>query len=90
MAPRLSCKGIKFSKLASNIIHPTNNVRLKSFINRDNKKDACTMRDPCLGLTLLQIAVMADNVPAGTNPSFFGAYALSVQRASRVPMELAQ
>ena len=55
----------KFSKIASSIIHPTNNVRLKSFINRDNKKDACTMRDPCLGLALLQIAVMVDNVPAG-------------------------
>ncbi|CAL5221738.1 g3987 [Coccomyxa viridis] len=39
-------------------------VRFKSLLNRDNKRDACTLKDPRLGLTLLQIAVIADNVPA--------------------------
>ena len=52
-------------KLCSNIIDPNIKVRFKSLINRDNKKDACTLKDPKLGLTLLQIAVIADNVAAG-------------------------
>lgn len=54
-----------FNKLAPNIIDPNIQIRFKSLINRDNKKDACTLRDPRLGLTLLQIAVLADNVSAG-------------------------
>ena len=59
----------KVFKLASNIIDSNIKVRFKSLINRDNKKDACTLRDPRLGLTLLQIAVIADNVPAGDLPN---------------------
>ena len=55
----------KLFKLASNIIDSNIKIRFKSLINRDNKKDACTLRDPRLGLTLLQIAVIADNAPAG-------------------------
>ena len=52
-------------KLCNNIIDPNIKVRFRSLINRDNKKDACTLKDPKLGLTLLQIAVIADNVAAG-------------------------
>ncbi|CAL5227175.1 g10089 [Coccomyxa viridis] len=51
-------------KLANNIIDPNKKVRFKSMINRDNRKDACTLKDPRLGLTLLQIAIIADNIPA--------------------------
>ena len=57
----------KIFKLASNIIDSNIKVRFKSLINRDSKKDACTLRDPRLGLTLLQIAAIADNVPAGAS-----------------------
>ena len=52
-------------KLCNNIIDANIKVRFKSLINRDNKKEACTLKDPKLGLTLLQIAVIADNVAAG-------------------------
>ena len=76
MAPRQGAKKLssalnacarqaKLYKLANNIIAANNQARLKSLITRDSKKDACTLRDPLLGLTLLQIAVIADNVPAG-------------------------
>ena len=54
-----------YQKLCSNIIDPNIRVRFKSLINRDNKKDACTLVDPKLGLNLLQVAVIADNVAAG-------------------------
>ena len=52
-------------KLCSNIIDPNIKVRFKSLINRDNKKDACTLKHPKLGLNLLQTAIIADNVAAG-------------------------
>ena len=55
----------RYFRLASNIIDPISPTRLKSLINRDTKKDVCTWRDPLLGLNLLQIAVIADNVRAG-------------------------
>ena len=55
------------SKIASSIIDTDKPVRLKSLIKKHKLKDASTLRDPHLGLTLLQIAVMADNVPAGAN-----------------------
>ncbi len=66
----LSARESKTFKLASNIIDPNQMVRFKSLLNRDNKRDACTLKDPRLGLTLLQIAVIADNVPAGALASF--------------------
>ena len=52
-------------KLCSNIIDPNIKVRFKSLINRDNKKDACTLKCPRLNLNLLQTAVIADNLAAG-------------------------
>ncbi len=52
-------------KLCSNVIDPNIKVRFKSLINRDNKKDACTLKCPRLNLNLLQTAVIADNVAAG-------------------------
>ncbi len=59
----------KILKLAGSIIDPNcQSIQLRSkfkLINRDNKKEACTLRDPCIGLNLLQIAVIADNVTAG-------------------------
>ena len=36
----------KIFKLASNIIDSNIKVRFKSLVNRDSKKDACTLRDP--------------------------------------------
>ena len=54
-----------FQKLCNNVIDPNIKVRFKSLINRDNKKDACTLKDPKLGFNLLQIAVIADNLAAG-------------------------
>ena len=59
----------KIVKIASSIINPDNQVRLKSLINRNNKKDACSWRDPRFQLTLLQIAGIADNASAGTLPA---------------------
>ena len=55
----------KMQKLTSNVIHPMSPVRMKSLITGDIRKDVCTWRDPHLGLTLFQIAVIADNVSAG-------------------------
>ena len=78
------------SKMASNIIHYTDYVRLKSLINRDNRKDACTMRDACLGLTLLQIAVIADNVPAGITSFVTIALDRIALRAIRMPVRTGQ
>ena len=60
----------RFFKIASSIINPDSQVRLKSLINRNNKKDACAWRDPRLDINLLQISVIADNVPAGTSLFF--------------------
>ncbi len=55
----------KILKIANSIITPFSPAKAKLLINRDNRKEACTLRDPLLGLNLLQIAVIADNVPAG-------------------------
>ena len=54
----------KIFRLARSIIDPKSPVRVKSLMNRDIRNEACIWRGP-LGLTLLQIAVIADNVPAG-------------------------
>ena len=59
-------------KIAGSIIDADKTVRLKSLIKKHNLKvkDACTLRDPSLGLTFLQIAIIADNIPAGALLSF--------------------
>ena len=78
-----SARESKIFKLASNIIDPNNLVRFKSLLNRDNKKDASTLKDPRLGLTLLQIAVIADNVPAGAL-AFFPCHSWGMLKASKL------
>ena len=52
-------------KIACSFIDSTKPVRLKSLIKKYKVNDACTLRDSSLGLTLLQIAIIADNIPAG-------------------------
>ncbi len=62
----------KLMSLASSIIDVncmSIQLRIKSQLNKVVKKEACTWRDPRLGLILLQIAVIADNVPAGASRS---------------------
>ncbi len=78
-----AAKERKVSKIVSSIVNVDKPIRLKRVIKAQNLKDACTLMVPNLGLTLLQIAVIADNVRAGAIRFILSADV--AQQASRLP-----
>ena len=54
-----------FRKFCSAIVEPGKQGRFKSLLNRDNRKIVCQLKSYTIGLNLLQIAVLLDDVATG-------------------------